>query len=632
MAMTDTSGKDSLTGTTEDDTISGLGEDDTLPDGAGNDTIYGGSGYTVSGSEGTETLPNVQPLLFSDMNLVLDLGAGGAVGNTLIFETSDEIISFARVVSATNPIVGSWYATGPASPGDAGGTAVITFLADGTYLFAQDGDSIADPNGQDGMERGTYTWNASTGAFSSVTTVDTNGQWGLSHPQGSQNIQVNGDTLTITSLEGSFSASRVGDATNPIVGGWNFTGDANDRVALTFLADGTYLLAEDKVVPEPGGQDGMEHGTYTWNASTGAFTSITTVDTNGDWGLSHSVINRVTVTGSGTGDPILGTEGDDTLAGGSGDDFLFGGGGNDTLIGNDGDDTLDGGTGADRMEGGNGNDTYHVDDSGDVVVETSNVPVDAALGLAAFDIANALQGVVDTVIAAIDYSLANVAFVENLTLNGASTATLATGNALDNVLTGNALNNALTGLAGNDTLDGGGGIDTAVVNSDRAANTIARTASGYTVSGPEGSDTLSNIERLEFSDERLAIDLGTGQAAGNTVRIIGAGLGPENIGAHPDWVGIGLDLFDSGMSMLQVCGLVVGVLRNPSNVDFVNTVYQNVVGVPPSAADHGYFVGLLQGSGGTMTQAELLMLAANTDVNAVHINLVGLQQSGVEFA
>ena len=42
-------------------------------------------------------------------------------------------------------------------------------------------------------------------------------------------------------------------------------------------------------------------------------------------------------------------------------------------------------------------------------------------------------------------------------------------------------------------------------------------------------------------------------------------------------------------------------------------------------------VGLLQGSGGTMTQADLLVLAANADINAQNINLVGLQQNGVEF-
>src|SRR3990172_5880948 len=159
---------------------------------------------------------------------------------------------------------------------------------------------------------------------------------------------------------------------------------------------------------------------------------------------------------------ILGTAGNDTLVGGDTNDFLFGEGGNDTLIGNGGDDTLDGGPGADRMEGGNGNDTYYVDNAKDVVVETSNGQTislaSTADESAALNVApNALEGFTDTVIAAIDYSLANLAYVENLTLNAAGTATLGTGNALDNVLTGNALNNTFSGLGGNDTVEGGGG-------------------------------------------------------------------------------------------------------------------------------------------------------------------------------
>ena len=39
----------------------------------------------------------------------------------------------------------------------------------------------------------------------------------------------------------------------------------------------------------------------------------------------------------------------------------------------------------------------------------------------------------------------------------------------------------------------------------------------------------------------------------------------------------------------------------------------------------------LVGIGGSVTQGDLLMLAANLDLNAQQINLVGLQQSGVEF-
>ena len=75
-----------------------------------------------------------------------------------------------------------------------------------------------------------------------------------------------------------------------------------------------------------------------------------------------------------------------------------------------------------------------------------------------------------------------------------------------------------------------------------------------------------------------------------------------------------------------------GNLRLQSgNVDFVNTVYRNVVGVLPTPQERDFYVSLLQGSGGTMTQADLLVLAANSAQNEVNIDLVGMQQTGVEF-
>ncbi|MBI4208037.1 MAG: hypothetical protein HY527_23700 [Betaproteobacteria bacterium] len=331
-------------------------------------------------------------------------------------------------------------------------------------------------------------------------------------------------------------------------------------------------------------------------------------------------------------DFFFGEEGvSDALSGKASDDNLYGLGGSDTL---------DGARGRDTLRGGSGDDVYYVDNANDVVVETSNAP--AAASLLTDVILAGLEGITDTVVAAVNYSLEQVLYVENLTLSSDATAiesgalpAEATGNELDNVLTGNELNNTLTGLAGNDTLDGGAGADTAVYSSTRAAYTVSGTAPQFSVSGPEGSDTLASIERFQFSDKRLAFDLASGEAAGDTVRIIGAAFGANNL--LPEYVGIGLDLFDGGMRMLEVCGLALGtplylsLAGSSSDVDFVSTVYENVVGVVPSDAERDFYVRLLQGSGGTMTQAELLMLAANAAANAQNIDLVGLQQSGVEF-
>lgn len=206
----------------------------------------------------------------------------------------------------------------------------------------------------------------------------------------------------------------------------------------------------------------------------------------------------------------------------------------------------------------------------------------------------------------------------------------------DDTILAKAGNDTLNGLAGDDLLDGGSGADSAIYNDNRAGYTISGTASDFSVTGPEGNDTLIDIERFDFLDKNLAFDLAQGQAAGNSVRLIGAAFDAHNI--IPEHVEIGLQLFDSGQSLLAVSELVINsslfisLVGSSNDVDFVNLVYQNVVGEQPSPSERDFFVGLLQGSGGTLTQAELLVLAANSSVNEININLVGLIQNGVEFS
>lgn len=134
----------------------------------------------------------------------------------------------------------------------------------------------------------------------------------------------------------------------------------------------------------------------------------------------------------------IGSDYDDILIGNEADNNLLGGKGNDVLKGGKGNDYLDGGAGNDEMHGGEGNDIYVVDSAGDKVIELVN------------------EGT-DTVISFIDYTLGD--HVENLTLMG-TTATIATGNELDNTLVANNIGNNLNGGAGNDRLIGGLGADT----------------------------------------------------------------------------------------------------------------------------------------------------------------------------
>ncbi len=69
---------------------------------------------------------------------------------------------------------------------------------------------------------------------------------------------------------------------------------------------------------------------------------------------------------------------------------------------------------------------------------------------------------------------------------------------------GNSANNRLTGNGGNDTIDGGLGSDTVVFSGARSAYTITWQGQTGTVTGPEGTVTIRNVEFLAFSDQTVA--------------------------------------------------------------------------------------------------------------------------------
>ena len=145
-------------------------------------------------------------------------GSNGAEGMTLTLSGDHAVFSapgeaphaLTRVVStAANAIVGAW---GEGTVQD--NSVVAVFLPNGYYFMAQDGDSTpaGDPSGHDGMEWGTYTWNPATGAFTATALVDTNGEWGFSHPEGPQTFTITEDLLTLVGNSGEFALSRVGAA------------------------------------------------------------------------------------------------------------------------------------------------------------------------------------------------------------------------------------------------------------------------------------------------------------------------------------------------------------------------------------------------------------------------------------
>ena len=233
-------------------------------------------------------------------------------------------------------------------------------------------------------------------------------------------------------------------------------------------------------------------------------------------------------------------------------------------------------------------------------------------------------------------TLDDLAAFNNVYLGPTTLIQNAYGTRFDDVLVGNNADNVFYPSDGNDIIDGKVGLNKVV---------ISRAASGFNWSINSsnqhllvedknqklGSKDLFNIQRVNFLDTNFAFDLSANSAAGKTAEILGAAFGLNALSNKP-YVGLGLSLFDGGMGMQDVASMAIstGLVSAPDNTSFVKAVWNNVVGSPIDDANLNTYVGQL--NRGALSQASLLALAATSSINASHINLVGLAQSGLEFA
>lgn len=199
------------------------------------------------------------------------------------------------------------------------------------------------------------------------------------------------------------------------------------------------------------------------------------------------------------------------------------------------------------------------------------------------------------------------------------------------------IENAIAGqnddvLIGNDSsniLDGDSGIDTVLVQAPRDNYILNKTSSGYTITANANrgnQDTLTRIERLEFSDIKLALDLDG--YAGEVAKLLGAVFG-ASAAANQDYVGIGLDEADKGLSYEQLGEFAIHATKLTSHNEIVTLLWQNLFGAAPSETQKSPFVKMLDT--GEISTGDLAILAADSGVNAENIHLTGLVQTGVAF-
>src|SRR5882724_10072194 len=264
--------------------------------------------------------------------------------------------------------------------------------------------------------------------------------------------------------------------------------------------DDTYLLADDSIVRtiwDAGGIDTID--------ASGLSKGVTSLDLHEASFIQHGTHSVTAIAYNVVIENAIGTNFADKITGNDVANQLTGNAGNDTVSGFGGNDTIDGGAGIDKMTGGDGNDIFAVDNSKDVVTETS------------------AAGGYDKVMSGASFTLG--ANIEELDLAaGVGTALAATGNASDNLLQGNEFNDTLDGKAGADTMNGGLGDDTYIV--DNVGDLVDETGGGGidTVKSSAPSHTLgSGLENLTLmgaaitgiGNELANIIIGT--TAGNTL-------------------------------------------------------------------------------------------------------------------
>ncbi|MRW82971.1 DUF4214 domain-containing protein [Pseudoduganella sp. FT26W] len=311
----------------------------------------------------------------------------------------------------------------------------------------------------------------------------------------------------------------------------------------------TYSFSKDAALQciwDAGGADTFDFSACTdatvINLNAGTFSS--TAPGYNNISIAYNVTIERAIAGSG-GSTIYANAAGNVITGGAGNDVIYEGAGNDQITGNGGSDTV---------VFGKALASYTLSGS----INTLTVSGDGV---------DTLQG-----IAKLQFSDATIQ--------------LSSYNAL---VSGTAGNDVLTAGSGNQLVFGGAGVDTLKLSG--SVTNYSLSASGATVtlkdlSGSGVTDLLTGVERLEFADGGLALDVnGT---AGSIYRLYNAALNRA-----PDDAGMGFFLpkMDNGYDLVSLAAGFVGsdeFVRiygaNSTDNTFVTLLYNNVLHRAPDAA------------------------------------------------
>lgn len=208
---------------------------------------------------------------------------------------------------------------------------------------------------------------------------------------------------------------------------------------------------------------------------------------------------------------------------------------------------------------------------------------------------------------------------------------------IENLQAGTADDTLIGNMSAN-LIDGGEGIDRLILQDSRANYAVTRLDECWLIThqiNPANQDTLRNVERLQFTDTNLALDLAPTQSAGLALQILATVAYPEI--DNPAVVGLVLTWTDAGMNMQAIFqqaleqGIIAEQAGDTSNQGLAKLVVKNLISETVAESTITELASLMEGDGGTLTQVDFLVAAAQHPLNQAHISLLGIETTGIYY-
>jgi hypothetical protein len=185
------------------------------------------------------------------------------------------------------------------------------------------------------------------------------------------------------------------------------------------------------------------------------------------------------------------------------------------------------------------------------------------------------------------------------------------------------------GSSGPDNVVGTSYVDVLKQTSTSASNQLTKLADGsWQVQNKltaSNSDNLVNVERIEFSDMSVALDVSG--PAGQVAKILGSVFGKSYV-SNTVFAGIGFAYLDGGMSYLDLCGLAAGAAGLSTPDLLVTTLLRNTTGTEPTALSKSSY---LQSISNGASYASVVQQIADSSANAQSIKLTDLANTGLAY-